>query len=58
MIVHLITKGEPATKPVTPEVGLLGVVIVPGPLTITHKPVPPFVTVLPANVAVVTLQRF
>ena len=42
---------EPTTNPVTPEVGELGVVIVPVPLTKLHMPVP-IAGVFPANVAV------
>ena len=42
----------PTPKPVTPEVGLVGVVIVPVPLTRVQVP-PPVVGVLPAKVAVV-----
>jgi len=43
-------------KPVTPEVGELGVVIVAVPDTTDHAPVPT-VAVLPANVAIVTPQE-
>lgn len=42
----------PTPKPVTPDVGELGVVIVPVPLTNVQAPVPT-VAVLPAKVAVV-----
>jgi hypothetical protein len=44
-----------ATKPVTPEVGELGVVIVAVPETTVHNPVP-VTGILPAKVAVVTPQ--
>ncbi len=47
----------PTVKPVTPDVDDAGVVIVATPLTTDHKPLPT-VGVLPANVVVVTLQRF
>jgi hypothetical protein len=50
-IVHSKTFG-PTPNPVTPDVGEVGVVIVPVPLTNVHNPVPT-VGVLPANVAVV-----
>ena len=50
-IVHLKVFA-PTPKPVIPEVGLLGVVIVPVPLINVQAPVPT-VAVLPANVAVV-----
>ena len=50
-IVHRKTFA-PTPSPVTPEVGLVGVVIVPAPLTNVHVPVPT-VAVLPASVAVV-----
>jgi hypothetical protein len=43
------------TKPVTPEVGELGVVMVAVPETTVHAPVPT-VGVLPAKVAVLTPQ--
>ncbi len=49
--VHLKVFG-PTPKPVTPEVGLVGVVIVPVPLTRVHVP-PPVVGVLADRVAVV-----
>ena len=42
----------PALKPVTPEVGELGVAMVPVPDTTVHCPVP-VVGVLPAKVALV-----
>ncbi len=42
----------PTPKPVTPDVGDDGVVMVPAPLTKVHAPVPT-VAVLPASVAVV-----
>ena len=49
---------KPGTaKPVTPEVGEEGVVMVAVPETTDHTPVPT-AGVLPANVVVVTLQRF
>ena len=48
----------PTLKPVTPEVGLFGVVTVPVvPATRVHVPVPVGVTVLPAKVAVVVLHN-
>ncbi len=50
-IVHSKTFG-PTPNPVTPDVGEVGVVIVPAPLTNVHNPVPT-VGVLPANAAVV-----
>jgi len=47
----------PATaKPVTPEVGEVGVVMVAVPETTDHTPVLGGVAVLPANVAMVTPQ--
>ena len=51
VIVHLKTFA-PTPNPVTPDVGLPGVVIVPVPLTNVHNPVPT-VGVFPAKVAVV-----
>lgn len=42
----------PVTKPVTPDVAEVGVVIEAVPLTTVHKPVP-IVGVFPARVAVV-----
>ncbi len=42
----------PTPRPVTPEVGLVGVVMVPVPLTKVQVP-PPVVGVFPAKVAVV-----
>jgi hypothetical protein len=51
LIVHLKV-AEPTTKPVTPDVGLVGVVTVAVPDTTVHEPVP-LVGVLPANVAIV-----
>ena len=42
----------PTPNPVTPDVGELGEVIVPDPLTRVHNPVP-VVGVFPASVAVV-----
>ena len=56
-IVHLNVADAPITNPVTPEVGDEGVVIVAVPETTDQFPVPT-VGVLPANVVVVTLQRF
>ncbi len=47
----------PTVKPVNPEVAEVGVVMVAAPLTTDHTPLP-VVGVLPAKVAVVTLQRF
>src|SRR6266567_8861803 len=46
----------PNPRPVTPDVGLLGVVIVPVPLTSVHVPVPT-VGLLPARVAVLVSQK-
>ena len=48
VIVHWKTF-VPKPKPVTPDVGDVGVVIVPAPLTSVHRPVP-IVGVFPANV--------
>ncbi len=42
----------PTPNPATPEVGLLGLVIVPEPLINVHVPMPT-ITVFPARVAVV-----
>ena len=56
LIVHLNMLG-PYPKPVTPEAGLFGVVIVPVPLTSVHRPVPT-VGVFPANVVLVISHRF
>lgn len=50
-MVHINTFA-PAPKPVTPDVGDVGVVIVPLPLTSVHKPVP-VTGVFPARVALV-----
>ena len=50
-IVHLKVFA-PTPRPVIPEVGLVGVVIVPVPLTNVHVP-DPTVAVLPPRVAVV-----
>ena len=47
----------PVTSPVSPDVGELGVVIVPVPETTVHKPVPTL-GVFPARVAVVVLHKF
>ncbi len=47
----------PTANPVTPEVGELGVVIVPVPAIKVHNPVPT-TGVLPAKVEVVTLHKF
>jgi hypothetical protein len=49
VIVHASVAEVPAVKPVTPEVGEDGVVIVAVPLTTLHTPVP-VVAVLPARV--------
>ena len=57
LIVHLNVALAPTVKPVTPEVGLDGVVTVAAPATTVQAPVP-VVAVLPAKVAVVTLHRF
>src|SRR5438445_2284636 len=54
-IVHRNTLA-PYPKPLTPELGLLGVVIVPLPLTKLHVPVPT-VAVFPASVAVQVSQK-
>ncbi len=51
LIVHLNVT-EPTTKPVTPDVGLVAVVIVAVPVTTVHNPVP-LVGVLPARLDVV-----
>lgn len=53
LMVQINTFG-PLPKPVTPLVGLEGVVILPAPLSNVHKPVPT-VGVFPAIVAVVPL---
>jgi hypothetical protein len=50
LIVHLKV-AVPAISPVTPDVGLAGVVMVAVPVTTVHAPVP-LVGVLPARVAV------
>lgn len=55
-IVHLKVTVEPIVKPVTPEVGDVGEVIVAVPETTVHVPVP-VTGVFPANVAVVTLHK-
>jgi len=47
----------PTVKPVTPLVDNVAVVTVPVPAITLHVPTP-VVGVLPAKVAVVTLQRF
>lgn len=46
----------PIVKPVTPDVGEAGAVIVAAPETTVHKPVPTAAT-LPDSVAVVTLHK-
>ncbi len=56
LIVHRKV-AEPATKPVTPDVGEEAVVIVAVPLTTLHAPVPA-VAVFPAKVVVVALHKF
>ena len=56
VIVHFKIVLLPAVTPVTVEVLDVGVVMVPGPLTILHKPVPP-VGVLPARVNVLVLHN-
>ena len=56
-IVHLRVADEPTTNPVTPEVGEEVVVTVAVPEITDHNPVPE-AGVFPANVVVVTLQRF
>jgi hypothetical protein len=48
----------PLPKPVTVEVGLFGLVIVPVPVTKVHVPVSGAVIVEPARVALVTLHKF
>lgn len=50
-IVHRNTL-VPCPKPVTPEVGLLGVVMVPAPDTSDHVPMAGATATLPAKVAV------
>jgi hypothetical protein len=57
LIVHLNVTEVPSVIPVTVEVGDAGVVMVAGPLTTVHKPVPT-VGVFAANVAEARLQRF
>ena len=47
----------PKLNPVTPEVGEVGVVIVPVPAINVHNPVPT-PGAFPANVEVVTLHKF
>ena len=54
-IVHVNVAVPGTLSPVTPEVGEVGVVIVPVP-TIVHNPVSGGVTAFPANVAVVASQ--
>ncbi len=54
-IVHRKTFA-PVPRPVIPEVGLLGDVIVPEPLISVHVPVPA-AAVLPASVAVLLTQK-
>ena len=56
-IVHLSVADEPTTNPVTPEVGEDVVVTVAVPEITDHNPVPE-AGEFPANVVVVTLQRF
>ena len=57
VIVHLTTVGAaPAVTPVTVLVAEAGVVTVPGPLWITHAPVPG-AAALPASVKVVVLHK-
>ena len=56
-IVHRSVTLEPIVKPVTPEVGEAGVVIVAGGTITLQAPVPT-VGVFPAKVAIVTLQMF
>ena len=55
VMVHLKVILVPAVTPVTPEVGEVGVVTVPVPLTLLHAPVP-VVGVFPASVNVVVLH--
>ena len=55
VIVHLSVVVLPAVTPVTVEVGEVGVVIVPGPLTTVHTPVP-ITGELPASVKSPLLQ--
>ena len=57
LMVHLNVALEPIVKPVKPDVGDDGVVIVAVPATTLQLPVPT-AGVLPARVAVVTLHRF
>ncbi len=47
----------PTLNPVTPDVGEVGVVIVPLPAIKVHKPVP-IEGVFPAKLEVVTLHKF
>ena len=56
LIVH-INVFVPTLRPVTPEVGEDGELIVPVPATNVHNPVPTK-GVLPANVDDVTLHKF
>ena len=56
-IVHLKVAEAPMVSPVTPEVGEEAVVTLAVPDTTDQDPVP-IVGVLPANVAVLVLQRF
>jgi hypothetical protein len=56
-MVHLTTVGAaPAVTPVTVLVGEAGVVTVPGPLWITHMPVPG-AAALPAKVKFAVLHK-
>jgi hypothetical protein len=55
-MVHLKVADEPITKPVTPDVGDDGVVIVAVPETTDQAPVPT-VGVFPASIVVVTLHK-
>src|SRR4051812_37297076 len=55
LIVHLNVADVPGTRPVTPELGELALLIVAIPLTTVQAPAPT-VAVLPASVAVLVLQ--
>ena len=55
-MVHLRVAEAPLTKPVTPDVGDDGVMMVAVPLTTDQLPVPA-VAAFPARVVVVTLHK-
>ena len=57
VMVHFNTELAPIVKPVTPDIGSLGSVIVAVPDTTLHAPMP-VVTVLAVKVVVVILHRF